>query len=176
MTAMDDTETANLEQRCEDYLDGRLSEQDTCRFERGLSCPEQMRIFGETLALRELLQSLGPEAAPEGLAERIQADLGVAASQTPRRARSQDQRQQPNATLATVQASLLGLGWMLRGPALAASATVASASGGRETLSGLQTARYALGPLTGRTLGRARTLVPAPPKPLWRRALRWVRR
>lgn len=172
---MDDTATQQLEQRCHDYLEGRLSGEETSRFERELSRPENLEVFRETLALRELLQSMGPQDAPQGLVERIQADLGVAAGQAAHRIPAKSRSREPNATVATVQASLLGLGWMFRGPAMAANAAVGSPGGARETLSGLGTIRYSLGPLSRQTFRRA----PAdkrPRKPLWRRALKLVRR
>lgn len=172
---MDDTAIEELERRCHDYLEGRLSGDETSRFERELSRPTHLEVFGQTLALRELLQSMGPQDAPEGLVERIQADLGVAAGQAADRLPAKGRSREPNAAVATVQASLLGLGWMLRGPAMAATAAVGSNGGGRETLSGLGTMRYSLGPLSTQTFRRAPE-AKRPRKPLWRHALKLVRR
>lgn len=172
---MDETAIDEFEQRCHDYLEGRLAGDETSRFERELSRPRHLEVFRETLALRELLQSMGPQDAPEGLVERIQSDLGVAAGQAVDRVPAKGRSREPNAAVATVQASLLGLGWMLRGPAMAATAAVGSHSGGRETLSGLGTLRYSLGPLSTQSFRRA-PAAKRPRKPLWRQALELVRR
>jgi anti-sigma factor RsiW len=136
-----------LDERIEAYLDGLLSGEQAAAFERELTRPEVAAAFAEALALRQLLAEAPPEQPPAGLIEQIELDLGVAPGvpATPRRAQPGREQRLPRA-----RAALHGLGWSLRGPALAlahaapgTTARDSAAAAGR----GLRTVRLALGPL-----------------------------
>ena len=62
------------DERIQAYLDGTLPEDETVNFERELTDPVVARLFGEELALRELMRVMGPEV-PTGLVERIAASV-----------------------------------------------------------------------------------------------------
>jgi hypothetical protein len=173
-----------VDERIQAYLDGVLSVEETARFERDLANPEVARLFGEELFLRELMRDLGPEV-PAGLAERITAQLPLAHHERPSRlgrvravltgadlvARS---RQALGGVtdvdwVVNSRAALEGAGWMVRGPSIAFTGGPGMV-GGREALSGV---RAALGPLAPAPRPAA---PPKKRKPLWRRAIGWMRR
>ena len=154
MTRRDDERFA---ERCEAYLDGALNGEETRRFERELTLEENAEVFRQVLVMRQLLADLPPDSAPADLVSRIEAELlrGVV------EAAAEEEREQRGSGLRTV---LWGTSWALRGPAMAVSAGSAG-GGGQQVLSGLDTVRYAAGPLALRSA--------APKKrPLWRRLLR----
>jgi len=130
------------------YLEGELSHQEARLFERDLAvCPGLSQALAKAVALRDLLQSLPPDAPPPSLEERIAAALKLEVGEAEAKA--------PNAALAQLRAALAGAGWGIRGPTLALEPATAAMS---------------------RTLGRfvpARSKgVESPPsEPLWRRAL-----
>ena len=148
----------DLEQSVEDYLDGLLSAKSANWLEHNLIRPEVAAVFTEALILRELLRAAGPEDLLEGLVERIE---DAVLSQLPRERRR-------SLLSGGTRSILSGLSWAVRGPAMA----VPSGSGGtRETLSGLGTVRYTLGPLAN--LPATQKAAPKEKKrPLWRRVLR----
>ncbi len=157
-----------LDDRIEAYLDGLLSGEQAAAFERELTRPEVATAFSETLALRGLLAEAPPEQPPAGLIEQIEQALGVAPGATgaPRRPERSGEQRLPRA-----RAALRGLGWSLRGPALAlanAAPTTAARDSAAAAGQGLRTVRYALGPLQR---GRAEAEKPPQPnKPKSRRA------
>ena len=141
-----------LEERIDAYLEGALSPEEADRFERELLDPEVAGLFAEALMLREMLASMPPDQPPEELIEQIEATLEVE--------RAEEAARAPR--FGRTRAALEGFSWMYRGPAMAVG------SGGRETVSGLGTIRYALGPLN--RPAKPKTEKP-PKKPLWRRIL-----
>jgi hypothetical protein len=153
-----------LDERIEAYLDGLLSGEQAAAFERELTRPEVAAAFAEALALRQLLAEAPPEQPPAGLIEQIELDLGVAPGvpATPRRAQPGREQRLPRA-----RAALHGLGWSLRGPALAlahaapgTTARDSAAAAGR----GLRTVRHALGPLQRERDAAGSRPEPAQPK------------
>jgi hypothetical protein len=145
-----------LMERCEAYLEGALSGAEARRFERELTLEENAAVFRQVLLMRQLLAELPPDAAPEDLVARIEAELiGAVADDTAKEKRER--------RMSRLSVALWGTSWALRGPAMALSGN--ATGGGRQALSGLGTVRYAAGPLAGR-------LAPERPrKPLWRRLL-----
>lgn len=119
----------------EDYLDGFLSPRETNRFERKLVRSDVQTAFAEALALRDLLRSAGPDCPPSGLMEQIEETIITARPKKEKRTR----------WFGATRTALSGMTWAVRGPALALSS---QPTGTRETLSGLGTIRYTLGPLT----------------------------
>ncbi|MBI5491095.1 MAG: hypothetical protein HY905_27435 [Deltaproteobacteria bacterium] len=111
-----------LDERIEAYLDGTLEGEAARRFERDLVQPEVAAALREALLLREILRSTLPEEAPEGLAERIERELGVAAPE--RRGAVRESR------FPLARAALGGAAWAWRGPLAgwAAGAPVADAA------------------------------------------------
>ncbi len=138
------------DERIQAYLDGTLPADEAAVFERELTDPEVSRRFGEELFLRELMRDMGPEV-PEGLAERLAAALPLAAAEP------------EGERLPRLRAALDGVGWAVRGPAMAFSAGP-GVVGGREAISGVRTALGVTAPEPAVPAARA--------KPLWRRALR----
>ncbi|MFN3196940.1 MAG: hypothetical protein ACE366_00795 [Bradymonadia bacterium] len=68
----------DLARRLDDYLDGRLSHEETRITERLLIEPEIADALAEAIALRELLSHVAEQLSPpEGLDDRIIAALGV---------------------------------------------------------------------------------------------------
>jgi anti-sigma factor RsiW len=142
-----------LEERIDAYLEGALSPEEAYRFEQELLDPEVAGLFSEALMLREMLASMPPDQPPEELIELIEATLEV----------ERAEEAEPVPRFGRTRAALSGFSWMYRGPAMAVG------PGGRETISGLGTIRYALGPLNRPSKPKAEK---PPKKPLWRRLLR----
>lgn len=145
-----------LQQRIEAYLDGALDPEQTAAFEHELVKPRVARALEQALARRGDILSRdsgdGPPAPSEtALIERGDDTAAVKASgprvkaSRPRvkaaaaKATSPARRQQSPSAL---QAALYGTSWIVRGPAMALTAP-----GSRAALSGLASARFALGPL-----------------------------
>ena len=141
------------------YLDGLLSPEETSRFERMLLRPEVGEAFGEALLLRQLLQDMPPDQAPEELMSRLESALGIDATTIRKRAQR----------MPRLRAALGGMSWMVRGPAQAM--TVPATLGAAEAASGFSNARYALGPM-----GTQAHATPPTRPSWWRRALGLSRR
>lgn len=147
----------DLEQIVEDYLDGLLSPPEANWLEHNLVRREVNAAWTEALVLRELLHTSGVDTLPEGLVERIEDALGPNMQKERRR----------TALLGRTRSVLAGMGWAFKGPSMAYTA---APGGTRESMAGVGTIRYSLGPLANRsTAVKAR---PVKKKPLWRRVLR----
>ncbi len=132
-------------ERIEAYLSGRLGLEETARLEAELlEQGEVARLFSEELMMRELLGTMPPDEAPDGLTARIEAalPLGVAPPMSAEQAAEEAAR--GNAVLEKLGLALEGASWSVRGPAMAFSAL-------------------------GGDSGRRRAAAP-PKKPFWRRA------
>ncbi|MBL8784982.1 MAG: hypothetical protein JNJ59_08795 [Deltaproteobacteria bacterium] len=134
----------SLEEQVEDYLDGIMTPREVRAFEASLVAPEVARALHEAVALRSLLEDLPPSDVPDGLIERIEAELGVAEA-GPTRAR-----------LPRLRAALSGAAWAFRGPAQIQSGADDS----------MRAASLVSAPFT-RLMARDE-----PRPPLWRRLLR----
>jgi len=158
-----DEEADALDAWVEEYLEGRLSPEETGRFERALLEPAVAEAFREALVLRELLASLPPDAPPEALVSRIELALAVSGTEARRKA----------GRFPRLSAALGGASWALRGPALAVGTVGASVGSSRELSAATGNMRYAIAPVTalrGRE-GAGEAAPPARGKPLWRRVL-----
>ncbi|MCA9562144.1 MAG: hypothetical protein KC561_01585 [Myxococcales bacterium] len=145
----------DLGQLADSYLDGDLSAEQARWFEHNLLRPEVADAFRSALVLRELLQGQGPDELPAGLLERLEACVLAELDES----LAEGLMGRARAVLST-----LGLAW--RGASLAYSG---GPKGGRETVSGIATIRYSLGPLAPNTGAEE---APTPKKkPLWRRLL-----
>jgi hypothetical protein len=159
---------AALDQWVEDYLEGHLPPAEAARFERSLTHPKVAAAFREILALRELLRALPPDAPPAELVAKLEETLRVAQAAGVIRPERYPR----------LRAALQGLGWTVRGPALALATGGAlrpsedRSPGTREALAGLATIGYSLGPITATRTGAAPRKRPA----WWRRLLRRRRR
>ena len=148
--------------RIERYLDGRLDEEETRRFEQDLLTDEVATRFRECLLLRELLRSLPPDQPPPGLVERIETAMALDAVKP--------QKHKPKAAGIPGEgfwsALKNGLGW--------SQYTVAGLAGGagafKGLLGGLQTIGYSLGPLREPARNTMKAIGSAG-KPLGKRAL-----
>ncbi|MBI5548634.1 MAG: hypothetical protein HY901_32535 [Deltaproteobacteria bacterium] len=176
-----------LEDLAHAYLEGDLSHDEARAFERDLATrPELSQALARTIALRDLLQSMPPDAPPAGLEDRIAAALELQAFSA--------EPEALNATLAQVRAAFAGAGWAVRGPALAFEPATAAAS---QSLGRLVPPRAERGPkppgkplwrralalqpaaaAATQALGRLIVIAEPRPKPLWQRALAfaWRRR
>ena len=140
-------------ERIEAYLAGRLGLAGTARLESELlERGEVARLFSEELMMRELLGSMPPDHAPDGLTDRIEAALPLGVAPPMSAAQAVEEARRGNAVLEKLGLALGGAAWSLRGPAMA------------------------LSPISG-NLERRRAEAP-PKKPLWRRAagIMWRRR
>ena len=135
---------------------------------------ELARLLSEELMLRELLGSMPPDGAPEGLAQRIEAAMLLGKAPLARADPDRGSRGRVSAVMGQLGLALGGASWSVRGPAMALG-PAGNNTGGRAVMDGMSTARYALGPLAG---GLERRVVrPAiKKKPLWRRALGLMRK
>jgi hypothetical protein len=150
----------DLEQRIDGYLEGTLSAEETTRFEQDLLKPEVAEAFSQALMLQELLAKAPPEHMPAALLERIEASLESA----------EHTSDEKPGRLPRTRAVIQGLGWTLRGPALALAGLSRGGQGTRGAISGLGTVRYTLGPLNRSS--RQEKPEPKPKSPLWKRVLR----
>lgn len=104
------------EERADAYLDGDLPRGEALAFERDLiRDPSVAEALAAALALREVLGTLPPLAPPPGLTDRIARRLPLARAPASR----EDAGRTPSPALAVLH----GLGWTLRGTALAAFGT-----------------------------------------------------
>lgn len=155
-------------ERVEAYLSGRLGLEETARLEADLlEGGEVARMLSEELMLRELLGSMPPDAPPEGLTARIEGALPLGEAPPMPSALADQQPGRARSVLAQLGLALDGASWSLRGPAMALG-PAGNNTGGRATLEGMSTARYALGPLADNLPRRS---APKKKKPLWRRAV-----
>ncbi len=137
--------SGSLRAQIDRYVDGTASAAERRAVERALvDDAEAMRLLGEALLLRALLQHAPPEVPPEEVVARWEA-----------------------AVLGELQGAAEGdsgwfgqaldsLGWSVRGPALSVST-----AGAAPVWRGVQTLRYGLGS------------APPPKRSIWRRALDW---
>ena len=162
-------------ERVEAYLSGRLGLEETARLEAELlQGGEVSRLLSEELMLRELLGSMPPDEAPDGLTERIERAMPL--GQAPPDLSRQQPRGRTRSVLGQIGLALGGASWSVRGPAMALG-PAGNNTGGRAVMEGMGTARYALGPLAG-DLERRLAAAPKKKKPLWRRAagLMWKKK
>ena len=138
--------TMELIERCEAYLDGLLAPDATSSFERDLARPEVVEVFRETLLLRELMRASTADEPPEGLEDRIAAKLGLDPETVKEKLRT--------ARFLRTRAAMRDMSWIMRGPAMVMAPVQAS----------------------GVNVSLSRREKAEPGKPLWRRALKLVRR
>ena len=144
------------EEAADAYLDGLMSSAQARAFERELAAaPRAAEALRAALALREMIASLPPARAPEGLEERIAGALQLSPSARAKR---------PKVLFGRLRSALAGTSWTVRGPAHLLGGVP---EGVQPVLAGLSQMRWALGPLAAG--GEARR--EAPKRPAWRRAL-----
>jgi len=132
-----------LDERVEGYLDGALSEDETCLFERDMANPDVARAVSQALMIRSVMRS--PVTVPEGLADRVAGILtGFRAFASA-----------PEVTDTSTWRSVLdSMGWAFSGSSMALSGASGTGSGYSAMAVGLKAVRYGLGPislLTSRT-------------------------
>jgi len=150
-----------LSERVEAYLDGRLSDEDTHRFEQDLSQPDVAGAFSEAMLLRDLLSDLPPDTPPPGLTARIEAALNLGAASVSAKVKTGRGR------LGNV---IDAFGWGLRWPRYALDGMTNMTQGLRQSISGLNTIGYALGPLQKPSI-KGLDAILRPKKSLWKIAL-----
>ena len=161
-----------LQDRIDDYLDGRLNLEETRRFERDLLKEEAVAAeFREHLLFRDLLDHLSPEQPPPGLVQRIELALTLNAAD-----RSED-RLEKKKTVPGQRFSWLTTGvragWGWTGYALAG---LAGGSGAlKSSIGGVKTISYSLGSLRNPARKKVHALQ-LQPGILWKSALSYVRR
>lgn len=154
--------TRTLDEQIEDYLDGRLSDEETRRFEENLLKEDVAAAFGEVLMIRELLSSLPADEPPPGLIERIENSLDLGSSSPTREAEPKRSSHWGNI--------IDGFKWGLRWPGYALTVMTDSSIPLKSSLSGMDTIGYSLGPLNEPLRGRINA-INLPKKPLWKIAL-----
>ncbi len=153
--------------RIDAYLSGRLDLEQTAALERELAAGgEVARLLGEELMLRDLLGTMPPDDAPEGLVSSIQAAMPLGEAPT---LPATPEASRGRTVLDRIGLALGGASWSVRGPAMALG-PAGNDSGSRAALGGLSATRYALGPLTGDLERRVADMSSRVRKPLWRRA------
>jgi len=120
----------------EDYLDGALCAKEANRLEHNLALPEIARAFAEALMLRELLKTSPPDQPPMELIKRLEAELIW-----------ESQGKSKRRWFGKTRSVFSGAAWAVRGPAMMVPD---GPTGTRETLAGIGTIRYTLGPLVNR--------------------------
>ena len=138
--------TMDLIERCEAYLEGALGPDGAAAFERDLVRPDVAEVFREALLLRELIRASTADEPPEGLEERIAAQLGLDPETVKEKLRT--------ARFLRTRAALRDMGWIMRGPAMVMAPV--QASGVNVTMPRIKRSAQGV--------------------PMWRRALRLVRR
>ena len=151
--------TYSLDDRIEDYLNGDLSEEDTMRFEEDLLEEDIAAEFREVLFMRELLRDLPPDDPPAGLIERIEKSLALA-------------KMQADGKRETGEGSGLGrimnaFRWSLSWPRYALVGISGGSGAMKDSLSGLNTVSYTLGPLR-EPARKGISSIRFPKKPLWK--------
>ena len=131
--------------RIEDYLYGRLADEETRQFEKDLTREETGAAFREVLLMRELLKTLPPDEPPPGLVDRIEASLDLGSMQV----MESDASERTSSFGQIVH----GLKWTFLWPGYA--------------LTGINKIGYSLGPLQEPTRDRL-SAVSFPKKPLWK--------
>jgi len=154
--------TSKLEEHIEDYLNGRLSDEETVAFEKDLTKKEVANAFREVLIMRELLSSLPSDEPPAGLADRIEASLGL--ETVPKAGKPQSER------ISQFGHAVNGFKWGLRWPGYVLGAIANETVNLKRSLNGLNTIGYTLGPLKEPVRDRANA-IRMPDKPLWKIAL-----
>jgi hypothetical protein len=159
-----------LAEKADAYLDGALPREEAFAFERELArSSDAVKALSEELAFRDLLRNLPPLQPPEELEERIWYQVFHSQAFHSRRLRSSKSSGEQSPA-PRWRAALSGASWSLRGPAIALAAPL---EGARPMASGLSQLQWMLGPLGVRRAGKIQA---SESKPLWRRALAWVRR
>jgi hypothetical protein len=155
--------TQTLYERAEDYLNGRLSDEETRRFEEDLLRKKEVAaVFRESLIMRELLTGLPPDEPPPGLIERIEDSLGLDS-----RPSAGEREPKRSSRLGQV---FNGFRWGLRWPGYAWTGISESAMTMKDSFSGIGTVSYSLGPLQEPVRNRMDS-IRLPEKPLWKIAL-----
>lgn len=151
-----------LQDRIEEYLDGRMDPEESRRFEQELLQEDVAAEFRELLLLRDLLGRLPPEQPPPGLVERIEFALAVNEADRPERQKAMSGQR---------------LGWLVDGAKAGWGWTgyaLAGLSGGpgvfKASVGGMQKISYSLGPLR-EPARKGVHAVQLQPKALWKRAL-----
>jgi anti-sigma factor RsiW len=151
----------NVYERIENYLDGLLNEEKTRRFEQDLLKEDVATLFREVLLMRELLRELPPAEPPEGLAQRIEDALSVAP--TSRKAPEIKSEEKPRGFWSMFRS---GFRW----PAYLLAGMPGSTGALRNSVNGLRTIGYAIGPLK-EPMRKGADAVRRSGKPLWKYAL-----
>jgi hypothetical protein len=154
--------TRTLDERIEDYLNGQLSDEETRHFERDLLKNEVATAFREALIVREMLSGLPPDEPPQGLIERIEDSLNLNSSVS-----SEKRKAKRSSSLGQI---VKGLQWGLRWPGYTLAGISGSSLPLKNSLSGMDTVGYSLGPLNAPVRERMNA-ISLPKKPLWKIAL-----
>lgn len=148
-------------ERIESYLDGLLDEEKTRDFEQDLLKADVAALFREVLLMRELLGELPPAEPPEGLVERIEDALSVATAS--QKASAMKVREKTRDFWSVLKTGFRWPGYSLAGMPGGTEAL-------RNSVSGLRTIGYALGPLRD-PIRKGAAAVRRAGKPLWKSAL-----
>jgi len=151
--------TYTIEEKVEAYLDGRLSDEETLAFERDLVKKEIASVFRETLLFREMLGSLPSDDPPPGLAEHIEASLGLETITQTKKKRVK--------RISRFGHAVNGFKWGLRWPGYALEAFANGSQSLKGSLKGIDMIAYTLGPLNEPIRERA-DAIRLPKKPLWK--------
>ena len=151
--------TQAVQDRIEDYLNGLLSEKETRKFESDLTRQDVAAEFREILVMRELLQSLPPDAPPPGLVERIEASLELDVM-----IREESVYSESSSSLSQI---INAFRWSFRWPGYALAGVAGSSAAFGNTASNMKAIGYVLGPFQKPIRDRIR---PArfQEKPLWK--------
>ncbi len=151
-----------FDDRIEDYLNGLLSEEDTGRFEQDLLKEDLAAEFREVLFMRELLRDLPPHDPPPGLIERIEKSLALETSRAGR---------EPEPGKRSRLGQMVNVfKWSFSWPVYALAGISDGSGAVKESLSGINTVSYSLGPLREPARKGIRS-IRFPKKPLWKIAL-----
>lgn len=147
----------------EDYLEGRLSAEETGQFENDLLNRKEAAVaFRESLMMRELLTGLPPDEPPPGLIERIDASLDLG----PMTSAEEEKQKGPSRWGQIIN----GFKWGFRWPGYALAGISCGSAPLKHSFAGMDTVGYSLGPLKEPVRERIDS-IRLPEKPLWKIAL-----
>jgi hypothetical protein len=155
----------SLDDRIEEYLNGSLSEEETKRFEEKLLDEEVAAQFREVLFMRELLRDIPPDSPPPGLVRRIEKSLML----EKRQVTVEVGREKSSGFGQITNAFRQSLSW----PKHMFSGITGGTGVVKDSLSGMNTVTYSLGPLREPARKRVRS-IKLPDKPLWQIALSFL--
>lgn len=154
-------EKMDVYDRIENYLDGLLDEEKSRCFEEDLLKKDVAALFREVLLMREVLRELPPAEPPEGLGQRTEAALSVVPAS--RKASDTQSEESPRGFWPALKAAF-------RWPLYSMAGMPGGTGALRNSVNGLRTIGYALGPLR-EPMHKGTTAVRRAGKPLWKSAL-----